>query len=153
MSDDSSLTFSGVMRTVFAIATAVFAVGGFIVRDDARWFVAAGASGTLWLAVDLLRDYLARPLGDLARSALAEGGGLPAFGRPSTVDMTIALLERRLAAPGSRSSHLRAAVRLEELYRVMKHDPAQAHDVIRRARAKYPDAPELQSYETRESSD
>ncbi|HET7038966.1 MAG TPA: hypothetical protein VFH97_03710 [Gemmatimonadales bacterium] len=134
-----------VVRAVLAVAALVFGMLGFL-TGDARVLAAAGALAIIWTAWDLLWDRVFGPSLEWAARLFTEGaGGPPADTRP-TLDDTIRLLESHLARDASRSVHLQAAIRLEEIYRTIRKDPARARAVIERVRQRYPDAEELRSY-------
>jgi hypothetical protein len=140
------ITAGGIIRSIFAVATIAFAVLGLVFRGDPRWFVASGACGTMWLAWDLLRDHLARPLGAwVARLATEGTGGPPTSTRPS-LDETVRYLESHLRGNATRQVQVNAAVRLEEIYRLVYKDVDRARAVIRLVRARFPGAAELERY-------
>jgi hypothetical protein len=136
-----------VVRGIFGSATIAFAGVGFVVREDPRWFVASGMCGIVWWSWDLLLEYVFGPLGDWVSDQLIGGGvmGSSAGMRPN-MEETIALLENHLGRGASRKVDINAAIRLEEIYRTVKNDPQRAREVIRIARERYPDAPELGRY-------
>ncbi len=154
MRSNRHLDIGRTVRVIFGTATVVFALLGFIVGEGSgRLFAASAAFGAVWFGWDLLLDHLFRPLGGWASRLLTEGttGGGGFSARPS-LDDTVRLLERHLARPTSRQVDINAAIRLEEIYRVVKQDPARAREVIRVVRERYPDAPELQRFEERDAS-
>jgi hypothetical protein len=136
-----------VVRTILGTATAVLLVMGFIVRDDPRWLVAAGACGLVWWGWDLLAAHVFTPLGDWLAGAFMGGsiGALPPQTRPN-MEEVVRLLEGHLRRRASRKVEINAAIRLEEIYRIVKRDPQKARAVIRLVKARYPDAPELERY-------
>lgn len=136
-----------VVRRIFGGATIVFGAIGLLLRDDVRWFAASGACGALWLGWDVLRDHVLAPFGDWVHHALSGGlaDGPPPNTRP-TLDDTIRLLESHIAGDASRAVQINAAIRLEEIYRLVKKDAAKARDVIKRVRGRFPDAAELRAY-------
>jgi hypothetical protein len=131
-----------VVRAVFATGTLVFGGLGLVIREP-RLLVAAGICGILWTVWDVFWDRWIAPGGGWILRALTEGtgGDLPNI-RP-TLDDTIRLLESHLAGTASARVRIQAAIRLEEIYRTVRKDPARARDVLTRARALFPDAPEL----------
>jgi hypothetical protein len=136
-----------VIRRVLAGATGVFAVLGLAFREDARWFAASGACGLLWWAWDAIREHVIGPAGAWLSDLMAGSAlmGSSAGMRPS-LEETIRLLEAHLAAPTSRKVDLNAAIRLEEIYRIVKRDPENARRVIGLVLERYPDAPELKRF-------
>jgi hypothetical protein len=140
------------VRGIFGTATIAFAGIGFVVREDPRWFVASGMCGIVWWSWDLLLEYVFEPMGDWLSDQLVGGGvmGSSAGMRPN-MEETIALLESHLRRGASRKVDINAAIRLEEIYRTVKHDPQRAREVIRLARERYPDAPELDRYASDEA--
>lgn len=145
------LSPAAVGRRVLGTATIAFLVIALLVRDDPRWYVAAGAAGIGWTLWDFLWDHVLNPFGDWLRDLVSGGlGGPPPNLRP-TLEDTIRLLEGHIEGGASRPVQLQAAVRLEEIYRTVKEeiyrtvkkDPARARAVIARVRARFPDAEEL----------
>jgi hypothetical protein len=134
-------------RYLFAAATIFCVVFGFGVRDDPRWFAASAAFGTMWWAWDLLIEHLFAPLGHWVERLLTgqEIGASRDHNRPN-LDEVIRLLEGHLDRGASRQVDINSALRLEEIYRTVKKDPARARAVVEKARARYPDAPELQRF-------
>jgi hypothetical protein len=131
-----------IVRGVFATATVVFGALGLLIREG-RFLVAAGTFGILWTLWDVLWNRIIGPGAAWGFRTLTEGTGeAPPNIRP-TLDDTIRLLESHLARTTSRSVHIQAALRLEEIYRTIRKDPARARAVLDAARARYPDAPEL----------
>lgn len=137
-----------VVRLIFGTATIVLLVAAFVVRSDPRLFVASAACGVIWWVWDLLVEYVATPLGDwVSRQLLGGGiGALPPQVRPN-LEEVVRLLEGYLQRGASRRVDINAAIRLEEIYRTVKKDPARARGAIRLAKERYPDAPELARYE------
>ena len=140
---------SKIGRFAFGAATLLSALLGLTV--DERWFAASASFGALWWLWDSVWDYLLGPLGDWF-------GGLitGTFGEEDapglTADDTIRMLEDHLHGDGvPRHVQIQSALRLEELYRLARKDPAKADAVIRMARDRWPDAPELQAHERREA--
>jgi hypothetical protein len=139
-------------RTIFGSATIGSGLVALLLRDDARWFAAAGVFGLLWWSWDLLLDHVFVPLGEWMAQVFTSGvaqGAAPNV-RP-TLEDTIRLLEGHIRKRASRQVEINAAVRLEEIYRTVKRDPERARDVIARVRERYPDARELERYRSDES--
>ena len=141
------LSAPAVGRAVLGTATAVFVLVALLVRDDPRWYVAAGAAGALWTLWDLVWDHVLAPFGGWIHDALSGGLAGPQPNLRPTLDDTIRLLEGHIAGNARRGVQLQAAMRLEEIYRTVKKDPARAREVIRRVRERFPDAVELSRYE------
>jgi hypothetical protein len=136
---------AAIVRAVLAVAAVAFGLLGLLSRDP-RVLAAAGALAIMWTAWELLWDRVLGPAADwVAHLFTEDAGGPPADVRP-TLDDTIRLLESHLARDAARSVHLQAAIRLEEIYRTIRKDPARAREVIERVRRRYPDAEELRSY-------
>lgn len=132
-----------VVRSIFAAATVIFGLLGLIVREG-RFFVAAGIFGTVWTLWDVVWTRLVEPASTWVFRMLTEGaGGAPPNIRP-TLDDTIRLLESHLESNANQRVKVQAAMRLEEIYRTVRKDPARAQAVVRRIRGLYPDAKELQ---------
>ena len=136
----SALSPSAVVRGFLATATVVFAVLGFVIGHEPRLFVASAAFGGLWWGWDLIVEYVFRPFERIFQHVL--GGGLltgsSADTRPDLDDI-IRLLENHLKNPTSRQVDINAALRLEEIYRLVKKDEARAREVVRIVRERYPD--------------
>jgi hypothetical protein len=132
---------SAVGRRFLGAATVVTALLGL--GGDHRWLAASGAFGLLWWAWDLVWDNVCAPLGAMLVGALT--GAATVDDAPSlTTDDTIRLLEDHLASDETpRHVQIQSALRLAELYRFTRHDPAKAEEVMRRIRDRYPGAPEL----------
>jgi len=131
-----------IVRGVFATATVVFGVLG-LVTGEARLFVASGLFGILWTVWDVVWSRWIEPASSWAFRILTQGeGGPPPNVRP-TLDDTIRLLEQHLDGHASRAVQIQSALRLEEIYRTIRRDPAKARAVLSRARERYPDASEL----------
>lgn len=145
---ESNVTMSGAVRLVLGLATLVFAVAGFVFDRNTQLFVAAGACATMWWAWDFLVEFVFEPIEAFAHHLLQGGAvqGDPSVHRP-TLDDTVRLLENHLANPTSAKVDINAAIRLEEIYRTVKKDPARARAAIRLAKERYPDAPELARYD------
>lgn len=136
-----SISAGAVGRVAFGAATILAAVLGLL--SDARWFAASGAFGAVWWAWDALCDNVFTPLGQLLTGAITGSSGVE---EPPdlTVDDTVRLLESHLAADATpRHVQIQSALRLAEIYRLNKKDPAKAEEVLAKVRAKWPDAPEL----------
>jgi hypothetical protein len=148
MTEAREPSVGAIVRAMFGTATVVFLVTGVATGWEPRLLGAGAAFGTIWWLWDLFMDHVARPFGDWLTHGLMEG----AVGTSRTYDLptledTIRLLESHLAHDASRQVHLNAAIRLEEIYRTVRHDPARAREVILRMRERYPDAPELSRYD------
>jgi hypothetical protein len=136
-----------VVRVILAAGSIVFGGLGLALRSP-RLLAAGAALGVIWTAWDLLWDRVLGPAADWIARVLTEGGsGMPPADTRPTLDDTIRLLESHLARDASRSVHIQAAVRLEEIYRTVRQDPERARDVIAKIRARYPDAEELRRYQ------
>ena len=134
-----------IIRSAFGFATIVFAVTGFLVGSDPRWFAASGAMGVIWTLWDLVYDHVIHPFGDwLARAGAGDVGLLRSSQLRPTLEDTIRLLESHLEKGASPEVQIQAAIRLEEIYRTIKKDPVQAAEVMARVRARYPEAPGLE---------
>ena len=79
------------------------------------------------------------PRSAIARSFTEGGVGPSATPHRPTLDDTIRLRESHLSQGASRSVEIQAAIRLEEIYRTVKQDPAWARGMVRRVSARYPD--------------
>lgn len=145
---------SKVVRAVFATGTVVFFAVGLLVRDDPRWFAAAGTLGLVWWAWDLLLEYVFLPLSDwffglLTGQSVCE----PTDDLRPTMDDTIRLLESHLQHGASEQVSVNAAIRLEEIYRTVKKDPKRAQKVVQSVRNQYPEAPEWERFDKLDNSD
>ena len=139
---------SAVGRTLFGVATILTALLGL--AGDARWFAASGAFGTAWWAWDFLWDSVVGPLGDWLTGML-NGSASVAEPPDLTLDDTIRLLENHLTGDGvTRHVQIQSALRLAEIYRLNRKDPAKADEVIRRVRERWPEAPELRAFQNAE---
>lgn len=140
----SSVGVGKVVRGTFAGATIAFAAIGFLIGNDPRWFVASGATGLIWTLWGWAYDHLLQPFANWLAHAGAGNVGVIRSGdlRP-TLEDTIRLLESHLERGASRQVQIQAAIRLEEIYRTIKKDPARAAEVMARVRARFPDAAEL----------
>lgn len=139
------ISVGGIVRAVFGLATIVFAVIGFLLGSDPRWFAASGAFGLIWTLWGWAHDHVLSPFGEwLARAGVGDVGQMKVGGLRPTLDDTIRLLESHLAGRASREVQIHAAIRLEEIYRTVKKDPARAAEVMAQVRALYPEAPELE---------
>jgi len=130
-------------RAFFGAATVVTALLGFF--GDQRWLAASGAFGIAWWGWDFVWENVLGPLGGLVTGIL--GGSATVEDPPDlTLDDTIRLLESHLAAEGvPRHVQIQSALRLSEIYRLNRNDPAKADAVIQRVRERWPDAPELKA--------
>jgi hypothetical protein len=144
-SSDSAISPGAVGRVAFGAATIGAALLGLF--GDARWFAASAAFGGVWWAWDALCDNVFAPAGRFLTGAVTGAAGIE---EPPdlTVDDTIRLLERHLAGDAvPRHVQIQAALRLAEIFRLNKKDPAKAEDVIRKVREKWPDAKELTMFD------
>ena len=134
---------SAVGRTFLGGATIVTAVMG--VAGDRRWLAASGAFGIAWWGWDFVWENVLGPLGGLFTGIL--GGTVTVEDPPDlTLDDTVRLLESHLSAEGvPRHVQIQSALRLAEIYRLSRNDPARADAVIQRVRERWPDAPELKA--------
>ncbi len=141
---------SVVVRRFMAAATLIFGLIGLLVHDP-RWFAASGAFGLMWTAWDFLGANLFGPLGTwLSGIWSGESEAQAAANLRPTLDDTIRLLEHHLQPGVSRSVVIESAIRLEEIYRTIKHDLVRAQAVLARARELLPDAVELKRDGSRE---
>lgn len=139
------ISVGGIVRAAFGLATIVFAVIGFLLGSDPRWFAASGAFGLIWTLWGWAHDHILSPFGEwLARAGAGDVGQVRTGALRPTLDDTIRLLESHLAGGASREVQIHAATRLEEIYRTIKKDPARAAEVMARVRTLYPEAPELE---------
>jgi hypothetical protein len=128
----------------FGTATVALLVVAIGVRGEPRLFAAAAACGTVWWAWDLLALHVFGPVGEWVEDIILGGGvGASDASTRLSLDEVVTLLERHLERPTSRKVDLNAAIRLEEIYRTVKKDPAAARRVVQIVRERYPDAPEL----------
>ena len=136
-------------RFAFAAATLLSVLLGLLV--DPRWFAASASFGTLWWLWDSLWESLLGPLGSWFNGLLTGSVGEP--GAPGlTTDDTIRMLEDHLRSDGvPRHVQIESAIRLEELYRLARKDPARAAEVMRVTRERWPDAPEWAGHATKEA--
>ena len=144
----AELSASKVVRAVFATGTVVFFVVGLVVKDDPRFFVAAGTLGLAWWMWDLLLEHVILPFGDWAMGLFTGSGASEPVGdlRP-TIDDTIRLLESHVENRASQQVCVNSAIRLEEIYRTVKNDPEKAAEVVREVREKFPDAEEWEVFD------
>lgn len=142
------ISASKVVRGVFAAGTVVFFVVGLAIRDDPRWFAAAGTLGIIWWIWDILVDHLFRPTGEWFFGVLTGHSGVEPLGelRP-TIDDTIRFLESHIEHGASEQVCVNAAIRLEEIYRTVKNDPKRASEVVQSAKERFPNAPEWERWE------
>ena len=120
-------------------------VGGLF--GDPRLFAASGVFGTIWWLWDLAWDNVIGPFAGFLTGTLT--GSISVETPPDlTVDDTIRLLEHHLTSDGvPRHVQIQSALRLAEMYRHNRHDPARAEAVIRQVKEKWPDAKELAVFE------
>lgn len=136
-----------IVRAALATATIGFGVLGLTLGVP-RLLMAAGAFGIMWTLWDIVWDRLFVPFGDWAARTLTQGGvGVSNPQMRPTMQDTIRLLENHLEHGAARSVEIQAAIRLEEIYRTVRKNPAKARDVVRRISAKYPDATELAQFQ------
>ncbi|HXY70616.1 MAG TPA: hypothetical protein VEH62_14305 [Gemmatimonadales bacterium] len=130
-------------RTLFGGATIVAGLVGVV--GDHRMLALSGACGTVWWGWDFLWDNVVGPLGGLFTGMLT--GSVTVEEPPDlTIDDTVRLLESHLAADGvPRHVQIQSALRLAEIYRLGRNDPAKADAVLQRVRERWPDAPELKA--------
>lgn len=136
------------VRTVLGVVTVVLLVCAFGVRNSIQLWAIAAAVGTAWWASDLLTEHVFRPFGEWMTDVFMSGGvGIDdAASRPKLDDL-IRLLESHIARGTSQKVDINAAIRLEEIYRTVKKDPARAKAVMEIVRTRYPNAPELMRHE------
>jgi hypothetical protein len=128
-------------RRILATATVVAALLG--VLGDARWLAASGAFGIAWWAWDAIWDNVFGPIGGWF-AAMLTGTSDVETPPDLSLDDTIRLLENHIAADAvPRHVQVQSALRLAEIYRLNKHDPQRAEEIIAKVRAKWPDSPEL----------
>jgi hypothetical protein len=145
---------SKVVRAVFATGTVVFFAVGLLVRDDPRWFAAAGALGLVWWVWDILVDYVFLPFSDWFFGLLTgQHAGEPMNDLRPSMDDTIRLLESHLEHDASEQVCVNAAIRLEEIYRTVKKDSKRARQVVESVREQYPEAPEWERFDRLDDSD
>ena len=141
----SATSPSAIGRRALGIATIASVVFGL--AGDARWFAASAAFGTAWWGWDFLWANVIGPLGDWLTGMLT-GTAMVEEPPDLSLDDTVRLLESHLAASGvTQHVQIQSALRLAEIYRITKKDPARAREVIERVRARWPDAPELEKFE------
>lgn len=144
MRRSTELSVSTVVRGVLGTATVVFLALAVVLHMDPRLLAAAAACGTMWWLWDLFVEYVARPFGAWFTGGIMEGGlGESVSDALPTLDDTIRLLEAHITHHASRHVEINSAIRLEEIFRTVKHDPVRAHAVIAQMLERYPDAPEL----------
>lgn len=132
-------------RRFLGAATVVAAL--LALTGDPRWFAACGAFGAAWWGWDFIWGNVFGPLGGWLTGMLT-GTSMVEAPPDLSLDDTIRLLEDHLSADGvTRHVQIQSALRLAEIYRLTKHDPRRAQDVIARIRARWPDAPELRRFE------
>jgi hypothetical protein len=135
-----------VVRWALGAATLTFLVAGLLVKSSSA-LVASGAFGTMWWAWDLINDNVFTPLADWMSRVLAGDVLAGDDSDPLTLDQTAKLLEHRLKPGVAPHIVIQAALRLEEIYRMDKRDPAKARAVIVRARELVGDVPQLKRYD------
>ena len=136
---------SVVGRRFLATATIVAALLG--VLGDTRWLAASGAFGIAWWGWDAVWENVFGPIGGWVTAMLTGTSGVETPPDLS-LDDTIRLLEDHIAADAvPRHVQIQSALRLAEIYRLNKHDPQRAGEVIARVRARWPDSPELARFE------
>jgi hypothetical protein len=147
MKAPQEITVGRVIRLLFGTATVALLVFAFAVREDARLFAAAAVCGTIWWVWDLLTAHVFQPLGDWVTQTVVGGGLGETDGstRPGLDDL-VRLLESHLERGASRHVDINAAIRLEEIYRVVRKDPESARRVVEIALRRYPDAAELERF-------
>jgi hypothetical protein len=135
-----------IVRWALGAATLASLVIGLLGKSSGA-LVASGAFGTMWWAWDLLNDHVLTPFGDWL-SGLLSGDVLAADDSdPLTLDDTAELLEHRLKPGVAPHIVIQAAIRLEEIYRTARQDPAKARGVIERARELVCKVPQLARYD------
>ena len=147
-SSRTELSASQIVRAVLASGTVVFFVVGLVVRNDARWFVAAGTLGLAWWLWNLLLSHVILPFGDWLLGLFTGANVSEPVGdlRP-TIDDTIRLLESHVGNRASQQVCVKSAIRLAEIYRTVKKDPEKAEEVVRSMREMFPDAPEWEGFD------
>jgi hypothetical protein len=140
---------STTVRAVLGTATIVSLGIALVARTEPRWYAISGACGVLWWAWDLIVEYIIEPLGAWLTAVLM-GGALdePTPGARPSLDDTVRLLESHLERGASRKVDINAAIRLEEIYRVVKKKPEEARRVVDIVLERHPDAPELKRFQT-----
>jgi hypothetical protein len=146
MSGQGNFQPGAVVRWALGVATLTFLVAGLMGKSSSA-LVASGAFGTMWWAWDLINDNVFRPLADWMSGLLSGDVLADDDSDPLTLDETAELLEHRLRPGVAPHIVIQAALRLEEIYRIDKHDPAKARAVIARARELVGDAPQLKRYD------
>jgi len=132
-------------RVAFGAATIVAALLGLL--SDARWFAASGAFGAVWWAWDALAENVFGPMLRFLAGSLS-GAGAAEEPPDLTVDDTVRLLESHLASNGTpRHVQIQSALRLAEIYRLNKKDPAKADELLERVKQRWPDAPEWKAFQ------
>jgi hypothetical protein len=138
----SDLTAYTVIRMFLGTATWV-SVGLGLLTRDVRWFVTAGALGTIWWLADFLWNRVVTPFGEFLEQVARGEIDPPPASAVLSVEDTVRLLEDHINGDASRQVQIQAALRLADLYRAAYHDNARAVDVIRRVKNRFPDAEEL----------
>src|SRR6267143_3825296 len=115
------ITASGIVRVGLGGATLAFAALG-VLTGDTRFYLASGLTGTFWWLWDWVADAVLAPLGDMLENLFLGGGvGIPLPPESgSTGEDAIRRLEARLEHPGSPDEEVQAALRLADLYRVVR---------------------------------
>jgi hypothetical protein len=142
MSGQGNFQPGAVVRWALGAATLTFLVAGLLTKSSSA-LVASGAFGTMWWAWDLINDNVFKPLADWMSRMLSGDVLAGDDSDPLTLDKTAELLEHRLKPGVAPHIVIQAALRLEEIYRLDRKDPAKARAVIARARALVGDAPQL----------
>ena len=96
-----------------------------------------------WKAFALARTGLRS--GDTALDVAGGTGDLKV--RRHTLHDLVRLLESHVEHGDSQGVCVKSAIRLEEIYRVVKKDPARAKQLIDNVRERFPDAPEWVMYD------
>jgi len=137
-----------IVRVVLGVATIALLVFAFGVRNSLQLWAIAAAVGTAWWASDILTVHVFRPFGEWMTDVFMSGGvGVDdAASRPKLDDL-IRLLESHIARGTSQKVDINAAIRLEEIFRTVKKDPARAKAVMEIVRTRYPNAQELMRHE------
>ena len=133
-----SITGGGVVHAGLASATLVFAAIGFL-TGDTRFYLASGLTGTMWWLWDWVVDTVFAPISDFVFAALEGDLDLPLADDRMTADDTICLLESRFERAVSYEADYQVAMRLADLYRAVRKDPARVKWVFAVMRQRYPD--------------
>jgi hypothetical protein len=146
MSGQGNFQPGAIVRWALGAATLTFLVAGLLAKSPSA-LVASGAFGTMWWAWDLINDNVFRPLADWMSRMLSGDVLAGDDSDPLSLDETAELLKHRLKPGVAPHIVIQAALRLEEIYRIDKHDPGKARAVIARARELVGDAPQLKRYD------